>query len=841
MAQLDKEQIVQKMIDAGESEENIATVIQSFKSPDSVPISESITRPNFSDVVAGSSIQPTEPVEEPPGLIRQGWNKLTTPLVSKPESVRLAEESFTQDHPYLGKIGSFATDVMYGSTSALDAMLGGLAGGSTIARKAGLPLVAEGLQYGVKGLSAGVAAEGAENVYSGETWPEKVTGALQVGAGLFGMKSPVSPKSTSLVDDIVPKKERIPESIKDRPDLMDEFINTQKKEPPPAGTPWLDSEGKTIGHTTDKDGSTGFVPIDEPTSKTTSASKSGGFPKGTIVIIKQGEDVPTKVQQAMKAGFEYEGINDRGDFRFKKTSDAVVADTPLSDKPLDWNNDPQKAINQERNKPGNKGIANEMSEGKRQTATQSIQPINPKLEPVIQRIVDKEPEQAGIIREVWDMAKGTMSVDLPFITSASFRQGHSLIGTKAWRQAWAPSIKAYGSKKAFEAQNALLKADPMMHRPATPVLDALGEPKLNKLGQPMLKEQPSIMDRMGVNLTDLKNFSSREETMRSQLAERIPVWGKLAVATSNRQYASWINHARLGIARNFYDAMPDKNNEVALKQLGDAVNAFTGRGKIALEMPESTSYFGKRVNLPMGGKGLDFDKYAPILAEVLWSPKLQAANLQKMNPINYIATEPQVRKEYLKAMLRSTGAWATLAGAGKLMGAEVSMDPTNADFGKIKSGNLRMDPGGGFLQWLVLSSRLATAESTSSTSGKTSNLLKAKGPYDPIYGSTIGNFASNKLHPRLKQLYDVAYANKSRPYHVIEREFQTWLPLITGDLIDIAKEEPEMLPLLAPLMSAGIGGQFYEKGEEYNKPTISPFIEQVTGLPIKNNEISLGR
>ena len=587
--------------------------------------------------------------------------------------------------------------------------------------------------------------------------------------------------------------------------------------------------------------------------KTTSASKSGEFPKGTIVTIKHGPDTPTKVQQAMKAGFEYDSIDKDGNFRFKKTSEATSS--PVKNETLDWNNDPQKKVNQAAKYAGSPEYAGKISKARAMKAANSgnkppvvpptstggpppIEPINPKkMNPIIQRIQDKTPEQDGIIREVWNLSKGLMSVDLPFITSAAFRQGHQLIGTKAWLEAWAPSVKAYGSKAAFEANNALIKADDLVQRPTRPVLDKLGNLTRNKEGRPIFKEEPSILERMGVHLADIID---KEETIRSSLAERIPIYGKM-VAANNRSYIAWINQARLGAARNFYEAMPDKNNEVALKQLGDAVNAFTGRGKLTLGLPESTSYFGKRYSIPGGGNELSLEKYAKPLADIFWAPKLMASRMQALNPVNYLALEPQVRKEYLKAALRSAGTWATLAGLAKLSGIQVSLDPTSSDFGKIKIGNTRLDPAGGFQQWIVLNTRLATGESTSSTSGKTSELGHAKGPYDPTYGSVIGGFLANKLTPRLKQLYDAAYASKSRPYHIIERELQQWLPMISGDLIQIGKEQPELLPMLAPVISAGIGAQTYEKGEEFNKPVISPFIQQVTGLPMKEHEITLGR
>jgi hypothetical protein len=42
---------------------------------------------------------------------------------------------------------------------------------------------------------------------------------------------------------------------------------------------------------------------------------------GQVVVIKSGKATPGLVKKAMEQGFEYEGINDEGNFRFKKTSE----------------------------------------------------------------------------------------------------------------------------------------------------------------------------------------------------------------------------------------------------------------------------------------------------------------------------------------------------------------------------------------------------------------------------------------------------------------------------------------------------------------------------------------
>lgn len=497
------------------------------------------------------------------------------------------------------------------------------------------------------------------------------------------------------------------------------------------------------------------------------------------------KQTPTKeqIQQLTSKGYVFDGLDDAGKFRFRQVVGKEAALPQL----------------------------------------ETTIALSKKSEPIIQHINDKVPEQAGLIREAWSFSRGNMSVDLPFITSAGLRQGLPLIGTKNWVKAWIPSIRSYGSKNFSEAHRAMLEADPLMKRPVIPVLKKDGT-QLLRDGRPVFKETESIAERAGVVLTNLKSLTSREEAIRSQLAEKTPIWGKV-VAASNRSYVAYINDLRLNAFRNMYEAMPDKNNMVALRELGDAVNTFTGRGPLKVKLPFT------------GGKEASIEKYASGLSEVLFAPKLIASRMQMLNPLNYTMTQPQVRKEYVKAAMRTAGAWMTFAGLAKIAGeeiggVEVSLNPTSADFGKMKIGNTRLDPAGGFQQFLVLAARLAKGEFTSTTARegagyKISELGKAVGPYDPTYGSVIENFIVNKLHPSMKYFYDAAFARKDRPFGVMDRAIQLVIPMLTRDLTEIAQEDPELLPLLAPLTSAGMGTQHYT-GQSFNEPFIVPEKYDIT-------------
>jgi hypothetical protein len=444
-----------------------------------------------------------------------------------------------------------------------------------------------------------------------------------------------------------------------------------------------------------------------------------------------------------------------------------------------------------------------------QSASQRMLPFKPistQAEPLLRKIVDKEPEKAGPIREAWNLSRGLMAVDLPFITSAGFRQALPLIGTKNWAKAWIPSVQSYGSTKAFEAHRAMLNADPLVQRKIVPVMNQEGKQQI-QAGRPVYKETPSITEQAGLRFTDLKNLSSREESIRSTLAEKIPGWGKV-VKASNRAYTAYLNDLRLGAFRNMYEAMPDKNNMVALKQLGDAVNTFTGAGPLRTTLP--------------GGKEISAERYVSGLSEVLFAPRLIASRMQMLNPANYTMTQPQVRKEYLKSALRTAGAWTSVAGLASMSGmGEVTLDPRSADFGKVRIGNTRLDPAGGFQQFMVLAARMASNQFTSTIEPRETQTLGEEFG-GKTRGSLLQDFVTNKLHPSAKYFYDSVFADRYKSFGVMDRAIQLAVPMLSKDLLEIAKESPELLPGIAALTSAGMGTQHYSGVGEFDAPLVLP-------------------
>lgn len=398
-------------------------------------------------------------------------------------------------------------------------------------------------------------------------------------------------------------------------------------------------------------------------------------------------------------------------------------------------------------------------------------------------------------REAYELSRGLMSVDPPFITSAAFRQALPMTGTKNWFKAWVPSAKAYGSEETYNTLQQNIASKPLF--------------------VPDVNTGKSYAQNIGLKMTDLYDLNSREEALRSTLAERIPIYGK-HVRASNRAYTAFLNDLRANtledlIAHAKEAGLEPENNMVLGHQIADFINDATGRGSLRTSI---------------GKKELSLEKHAKILTDTLFSPRLIARNVRMLNPSTYVMADPFVRKQYLKAAARTAAAWGTMSSLGALAGADVSLDPTNSDFGKIKIGNTRLDPGGGFQQYLVLFNRLLQGKYTSSTSGKETTLGEGFG--SPDAGNIAIDFASNKLHPVLKFGYDMARASKGRPFPMGSRITEMFIPMIAGDLIELMKEDPNLIPLVLPASGVGIGSQTYGGGRQ---ESMLPMDISIQGSP----------
>jgi hypothetical protein len=237
---------------------------------------------------------------------------------------------------------------------------------------------------------------------------------------------------------------------------------------------------------------------------------------------------------------------------------------------------------------------------------------------------------------------------------------------------------------------------------------------------------------------------------------------------------------------------------------------------------------------------------AEVLADTLYSPRALSARLAFINPYNYTKMDPLVRAEYWKGLARIGVSWGAFAGLASLLpDVSVSLDANNADFGKIRVGNTRIDPGAGWQQLMVLAHRelpqkLGGGGTVASTgpAGQSGKFIEfGSSPMAATRLSLPGRYIYNQLNPSLRFVFDMLAASRKEPFDLTDRSLQLILPMYVDDIAAAAKDDAVVAEFFAPLLSSmGTGVQTYDKGS-FNKPQYTPLIKKITGVDIPTTKI----
>jgi len=199
--------------------------------------------------------------------------------------------------------------------------------------------------------------------------------------------------------------------------------------------------------------------------------------------------------------------------------------------------------------------------------------------------------------------------------------------------------------------------------------------------------------------------------------------------------------------------------------MGHFINGITGRG-----------------DLP----GEKLEQAAPFLNSLLFSPRLMASRIQMLNPYNYLFQPAYIRRQYIKAGLRTFGTLVTILAAVRMFvpGAQVGTDWRSADFGKIKIGDTRIDLGGGFNQYFHLMGMIWSGQKKSSSTGRVTSLTSNKFGQETRADAFV-NFLSGKLAPTPGMINDWA-KNKDpnhpgQPFNWKDEAASKFQPLIAQD------------------------------------------------------------
>ena len=378
-----------------------------------------------------------------------------------------------------------------------------------------------------------------------------------------------------------------------------------------------------------------------------------------------------------------------------------------------------------------------------------------KKRPLLKRMTEAGLQLANIPR----------SIMASFDLSAPFRQGLFLGPShpKRFAQSFIKMFRLFGSEKA---------------------LAGLQESIAQKPTYELMKKSGLMLTKMGETL------ALREEAFMSQWAEKIPLVGRV-VKASGRAHLGFLNKFRVDVFEDLVLkaerlGLDPKNNMDLTKAIARFANAGTGRGSL-------------------GG----LERSAVVLNTFFFSPRLMASRLTLLNPVYYVKQTPFVRKEALKSLFLLAGAAGTTLGLAKAGGAKVGLDPRSADFLKIKIKDTRIDILGGFQQYMRAAGQLISGKYVSSTTGKVVTLGEGYRPltrleilYRQIESKEAPAFS---FITALMKGQDIKGKKISIPKEVGKR----FIPMALSDIYEIAKENPELLPV-SWLGMFGVGLQTYK-------------------------------
>lgn len=492
----------------------------------------------------------------------------------------------------------------------------------------------------------------------------------------------------------------------------------------------------------------GNVSGDDKTAPNGNAPK---FKVGQVVVMKKGKASPLLVKQALEQGFEFEGVNDLGDMRWKKVRES----------------------------------------GPKQPILESEVGTNrPKLGP------DIDSKQASIVKEVLNFPRALMaSMDF----SAPLRQGLPLIHKKQFWTSLDDMFRAWGSEKAYEAIQKSISDKPLF------------KPRVLANG----KILPSFAEQAGLKLSDLKQLNNREEFLASTWAEKIPgvrrsnraytaFLNKLRADT----FESLVNNGKV------FGADATVNVPLA-RELADFVNTASGRGslkfgKLNLEQSASnlgTVFFAPRL-IASRLKLLNPAYY------VMASPTVRKEAIKSLFAVaaagNTVAqlgkmmggtveTNPN-SSDYGKIKIGNyrMDPWAGfqqyIVAANRLIRPQAA----SMEVGNENTGIAPLDLATGMVQH-------GGGQIKSSTTGRTYKFSDAKFGRPTRFDTAI-RFGEGKLNPVLSFVTGLMRGKDftGAPFNVPEEIADRFVPIFLQDLLSVATESPDLLQGAAELVKGNV-------------------------------------
>lgn len=347
--------------------------------------------------------------------------------------------------------------------------------------------------------------------------------------------------------------------------------------------------------------------------------------------------------------------------------------------------------------------------------------------------------------------------------SAPFVQGWGMLSTaRAW-QGFGQMFRYFASEENYANLNAYI-----ISHPDFPLVKA-GKLGLTKLGDKLSAREEAIQ-------------SSLVEQANQYLSDKTGVPN--LVRASSRAFTGYLNFVRFSRYVDLLNAARLAGEDVSansdvVRDLAKVVNDFTGRGEIAFDVSGKAE--------PTVG-----ERSVPALNAMFFSPRKLAATMHMFNPVRYLnpnisATARKAAFRQLTGSLIATGAVLSIA---KATGAQVSFDPRDANFAKIKLGKTTLDMTGGNAIYLRLLARLATNEEVTAR-GRL--VLLGTGYKPTTRADLIASFLRAKLAPVPGLLADALYGSDpaGRPFSITDEMKEKMTPIFAKSFYDFVIHDPD--------------------------------------------------
>lgn len=372
-----------------------------------------------------------------------------------------------------------------------------------------------------------------------------------------------------------------------------------------------------------------------------------------------------------------------------------------------------------------------------------------------------EPEAAAVqARTKWEQVLNALNLPRQLITawdlSAPMRQGivesvaHPLSAIKAS----GTMLKALASQDFYDALYQHLREGP----------------------------EAALREKAGLYLSGARDakLNLREEAVMSSWLDKIPGY-----RASQRAYVAYLDKLRADVFDNFARKNPTAT-EAELREYANFVNHATGRGT-----------------------GRVLDAIGPGTNAFFFSPRYTVSRLQ--TPVDFAkaltlntAAKRQIARDFGTFIAAGAGGLALLS---QVPGVKVSLDPSSADFGKVRLGDMRWDFWGGFQQVARLGFNLATAESADEATDIFGRWLRTKG--SPLTSTLTDLRYRESFLGHNVSLTDIDFDNPLLKNSII--------PLFVQDVLQSFAHEGLMGAVKALPAFVGVGVQDY--GNQYDDRT----------------------